>query len=434
MRKFFIVTCVCSVSVGYFLTIFLGSYWQVPITGVLSFRVNDGWCDPLISGFGAHCFSDYQVPLQDLKTGDYWGSNAYPPIALLPFLVARVFSNYLDDRVVLAFYLSTLFIVMLVPAFYVLRKIKIDFSNIVALAILGFAAHPVIISIDRGSSSGFVVPALFWFAVLIKKDSAAAVIPAAFAIAWRPQYVFLLLLFIGIGRMRRFFLCAALTLFSYSLSFLLMPGGLVTSLKNWKIGLSEHGGLDLLFVEGGSRVSTARGVLHVARFVGELHPLLESFGLTYLRNSYGSWFAPGFLLAGLTTFVFIHVDQFKDVYLKTVVVLALSALVFPITFAYYNSFVLVIGALIMLEERSSFDTTKDLSTRRMRSLFNLISQQWWELLVVAATAITLSPIPLQGKDFHVSLVHEYSGLIWTIVVLLGLVKISKNSIWVKGAK
>ena len=174
--------------------------------------------------------------------------------------------------------------------------------------------------------------------------------------------------------------------------------------------------------------------MHVARFVGELHPLLESFGLTYLRNSYGSWFAPGFLLAGLTTFVFIHVDQFKDVYLKTVVVLALSALVFPITFAYYNSFVLVIGALIMLEERSSFDTTKDLSTRRMRSLFNLISQQWWELLVVAATAITLSPVPLQGKDFHVSLVHEYSGLIWTIVVLLGLVKISKNSIWVKGAK
>jgi hypothetical protein len=140
------------------------------------------------------------------------------------------------------------------------------------------------------------------------------------------------------------------------------------------------------------------------------------------------------LLVGLTTFVFIRFNEFKDVYLKTVVVLALSALVFPITFGYYNVFAVIIGALIMLEMRASFGASVDLPSWRMRSLFNLISRQWWEFLVVIATAITLAPIPVPTNISGQTLNIEYSGLIWTIVVLLGLVKISSNSIRARGLK
>jgi hypothetical protein len=170
------------------------------------------------------------------------------------------------------------------------------------------------------------------------------------------------------------------------------------------------------------------------RFIGELHPLLKNLGFDYLKNSYGTWFSLGYLLVGLTTFVFTRFNEFKDVYLKTVAVLALSALVLPITFGYYNVFSVIIGALIMLEMRSSFGASLDLPSWGMKSLFNLISRQWWEFLVVIATAFTLAPIPVPTDIYEQTLNIEYSGSIWTIVVLLGLVKISSNSIWARGLK
>lgn len=434
MRKIFIATCIGLVSFAYFLTLVIGSYWQVPITELISFRIGDGHCDSSVSGFGVHCFGDYQLPLQNIKTGDYWGSNAYPPLALLPFFLASFLSNYFDDRVILALYLSALFISMLVPALYVIRRIKIDFSNIVALVILGFAAHPVIMNFDRGSSAGFVVPVLFLFAISVKNDSTKSVLFASLAVSWRPQYALLLLLFIGIGRIRRFILSVALTFLIYCLAFLLIPGGFVSNFRNWMVGISEHGSVGYLFGDGGAKVSTARGVFHAARFMGELHPSLKDLGFDYLKSSYGTWFSPGYLLVGLTTFVFIRFNEFKDVYLKTVVVLALSALVFPITYGYYNVFAVVIGALIMLEMSSSFGASIDLPSWGMKWLFNLISRQWWEFLVVIATAITLAPIPVPTNVSEQTLNIEYSGLIWTIVVLLGLVKISSNSIWARGLK
>jgi hypothetical protein len=234
--------------------------------------------------------------------------------------------------------------------------------------------------------------------------------------------------------MRRFILSVTITFLIYGLSFLLIPGGFVSNFKNWMVGISEHGSVGHLFGDGGAKVSTARGVFHAARFMGELHPSLKDLGFDYLKSSYGTWFSPGYLLVGLTTFVFIRFNEFKDVYLKTVVVLALSALVFPITFGYYNVFAVIIGALIMLEMRASFGASVDLPSWRMRSLFNLISRQWWEFLVVIATAITLAPIPVPTNISGQTLNIEYSGLIWTIVVLLGLVKISSNSIRARGLK
>ena len=428
MRRVFITTCVCLFAVGYVFTLAVGSYWSIPVTELLSFRVGDGHCNPITSGFGAHCFGDYQLPLQNIKSRDYWGSNAYPPLALLPFFLASFVARFFDDRVVLALYLSSLYIAMLVPAVYVARKLRSDYSNIVGLIIVGVAAHPVVMSIDRGSSVGFALPLLLLFAVSVKSNSIMAVIAAGLLVSWRPQYLLLLLIFIGIGQMRRLFQCAAVVCFTYVASFVLIPGNFLSNFGSWKIGISEHGRVDQLFEDGVAKVSTARGVLHLVRFLGELHPVLEESGLFYLEISYGKWFSPGYFLAGLTAFVFFRVSDFKDVFLKLVIVLALSALVFPITFGYYNIFAVIVGALIMLESGPKFLTSTEISTGKIKFFVTLLAHHWWELLVVAATAVTLAPIPIPTSVAEQTIIIEYSGLIWTTVVLSGLVKLWSNSI------
>jgi hypothetical protein len=432
VRRVFIAVSVFLFSVGYLVSLAL-SYWQIPVTELLSFRVDDGWCDPSVSGFGQHCFGDYQVPLNNIQSGNFWELNAYPPFALLPFFIAKFLTVYFSDQLVLALYLFLLLFSMLSAAIYVIIKGRYKSTYVVALLVIGVAAHPIVMALDRGSSVGFVVPALLFFAVFIKDDSPAVIFPAALAVAWRPQYALLLLIFVGLGRIRRMILTVALTTFIYMSSLLLIPGRVLFNFRNWMDGMSKHGDVGMLFEDGSAKVSAARGVFHASKFLGKLHPPLGELGSTYLRNSYGVWFSPGYLLAGLTVFVFIRCNEFKDVYIKTVVVLALSALVFPITFGYYNIFAIIIGSIIMLEKRSEFDPALNLPSRKFRSVFDLISQKWWELLVVTATAITLAPIPVPTKISGQTLNIEYSGLIWTIVVLLGLTKISVNSINAKRA-
>ena len=171
----------------------------------------------------------------------------------------------------MATYLLLLAGALLSPGIYIASKFRNDSVNISALIFLGFAAHPVISALDRGSSVGFVVPVLLIFVVSLRKDSAASVISAAVAMSLRPHYVVLALVFLGLGQYRKVFNSFALSCLIYISMFLLLPND--QSFSRWRDALGEHTRDYIMFVDGGGiRVSAARGLVHLSDFLGFFSP------------------------------------------------------------------------------------------------------------------------------------------------------------------
>jgi hypothetical protein len=422
------------VSTSFLLSLALGSYWDKPVTELLSFRVEDGWCDPQTQGFGNHCFGDYQLPLSNVQSGGYWETNAYPPIGLTPFFFSGWLLTFLAPQVVLSLYLFFLFASLIAPAVYVVVKGTLGDLTWATLLVLGAAAHPVIMTLDRGNSGGFVVPALLIFAFSLNGSSYVPSFAVAFAAAWRPQYVLLALVFVALRQYRKLMAAAFLTFSLYFIGFALMPGGLIHNFRSWYRSVSMHGDVEYLFDDGVAKVSFARGLVQSFRWISKLNYDVGQLGLTYLEVSYGAWFAPGNLLILTSLFVLIRCGTSVNRIVLIIVCLALPTLVIPATFGYYNVFVTVIGAIILCskEENSSnpIDFADPLPTPSMLKNF----ERWWRNAVVIAVGVTLAPIPIPTTVPLQTLIIEYSGLIWSVIVFFGLATIAVSEIGVRKVK
>lgn len=423
-KKLFISFCILLVSISFILSLALGSYWDKSITELLSSRVEDGWCNPQIQGFGAHCFGDYQLPLSNIQSGNYWQGNAYPPIALTPFFLSSWLLTFLAPQVVLSFYLFVLFASLAVPAIYVAIKGTLGDLSWVGLLVLCAAAHPVIMTLDRGNNVGLVVPALMVLAFSVNGSTFAPSFAVAFAAAWRPQYVLLAFVFIGLRQFRRLVMTGLLTFAAYFFGFVFIPGGLSQNFRSWFHSVSLHGELGFLVDDGVANVSFARALVQVSRWISKLNADVGELGITYVEVSYGTWFAPGILLVLTSFIILIRCRTAVNPTVVTVVSLALTAVVIPITFGYYNLFAIVIGAIILCskEEERKFKQI-ELSVPLPNQSNSADYEHWWRNAVVIAVCLTLAPIPIPTTVAAQTLIIEYSGLIWTIIIFLGLATI-----------
>jgi hypothetical protein len=222
---------------GLFISVYISSYFLIPITSSLSFKVDDGWCgqEPLSRGFGNHCFGDYYYNSQYFENESPYFTpggifqNAYPPIAMFIFKtffsIAGLTSN---GQFALFLYLFAL----LVPTFLLIfMKYRVMLS--IRLSLLILLSLPVISALDRGNIVLLTIPSLYFFAHKYLLGLERAWLYLLPAILIKPQFALILLVYVNKKQFRTFLKSIFVSTLSLFLSFVLFPSTIFQNIQNW---------------------------------------------------------------------------------------------------------------------------------------------------------------------------------------------------------
>ncbi|MCG2798745.1 MAG: glycosyltransferase 87 family protein [Cellulomonas sp.] len=181
-------------------TSFASSYGGIAPTELLSYVVDDMWCDTSTQAIGLHCFGDYALVDDLFGTGDPWhsalsGNASWPAAAWLPAILAYRLGALIGVGWVGGLLFSVVSILaMLSPAWWATRHCAV-WIRASALTLGGAATAPFIATIDRGNPVGLTVPLLLWAGVAYGRRQWVALTCAVVgASLLKPQMIVLLLL------------------------------------------------------------------------------------------------------------------------------------------------------------------------------------------------------------------------------------------------
>ena len=222
---------------GFFISIFISSYFSIELTSSLSFKVNDGWCGETAGkiGIGKHCFGDYYYNFRyfdsesPYKTLEGTFPNAYPPVAMFLFkLFTLLTQTALGSQFVLVLYLG--FLVFPI-GFLVLKLFRFNLAVKVLLVCL--SSLPMISGIDRGNIVLITIPFLFLFGKNYLMKNPVAPIYLLPAILIKPQFALILLIYFNNLEIKIFIKSILLSASALLLSFLFFPSSFIENIKGW---------------------------------------------------------------------------------------------------------------------------------------------------------------------------------------------------------
>ncbi|KEG31371.1 membrane protein, partial [Mycobacterium tuberculosis] len=181
----------------------LSQWYAVDVFSTLLVVPGDCWLDWGMN-IGRHCFSDYAMVAAagiQPNPADYLISLPadYQPTAVaawaparIPYAIFGLPSHWLGaPRLGLICYLVALTMAVISPAIWAARGAR-GLERVVIFVTLGAAAIPAWGVIDRGNSTGFVVPiALAYFVALSRQRWGLATITVILAVLVKPQFVVL---------------------------------------------------------------------------------------------------------------------------------------------------------------------------------------------------------------------------------------------------
>ena len=156
---------------------------------VISFRVEDGWCQTPSEGVGEHCFGDYVAPITDVSDGEvYHVVQPLPPSTLALHSLFGLLGRLTDYGVGLALWLLAGVLGLVLAALAISRRMNDISSSEVFLVLM--LAWPVVSAVDRGTSVLFVVPlvALSIFAEADGRHRTSLILITLAALV-RPQFL-----------------------------------------------------------------------------------------------------------------------------------------------------------------------------------------------------------------------------------------------------
>ncbi len=177
-------------------------YLGLSFNASLSFFVDDGWCVKGVQSIGSHCFGDYAALDDGLAAGNLWDpaspfATRYPPIAWLPSILSAEFGDLVGSwSAGRNLFLILLAVSLLTPALWVARGHWLR-RGPTALVILGIAAAPFLIVLDRGNSVGLVVAPLLGVGLAyVRADFSKMLAFITICALLKPQLILLVLLFL----------------------------------------------------------------------------------------------------------------------------------------------------------------------------------------------------------------------------------------------
>jgi len=143
---------------------YLGETW----TSVLSFFVDDGWCQPPKQGLGVHCFGDFGFPYQHAINGTAYSTGslgaANTPLSIFLFeLLSQAHYN------VALIFVQILMIAGFVGTVYWGSLARNIHTRLMLVLLVGVGSVGSIVAIDRSNWVGFLAPLILLFVVFIDK-------------------------------------------------------------------------------------------------------------------------------------------------------------------------------------------------------------------------------------------------------------------------
>ncbi|WP_077098806.1 glycosyltransferase family 87 protein [Mycobacterium terramassiliense] len=184
----------------------LGQYFSIDALSSLVFVPDDCQVD-WGTRVGRHCFSDYGIQANVGMQANPWGSNVvtlpdhsslqfgfsnYPAAGMLPQTVFGFLGRALHaPKLGLVAYLLLLTMAALTPAVWAARGAR-GLERVVVFFACGTAAIPAWMVIDRGNSTGFVVPiALAFLVALCRQRWGLVTVMVILAALVKPQFAVL---------------------------------------------------------------------------------------------------------------------------------------------------------------------------------------------------------------------------------------------------
>ncbi len=416
-------------------------YLQNEIGGVLSYNVNDGWCEKgVYPGLGIHCFGDYTsqvltaerdfgIESADVDHGTGSGrayESLYPPISQFPHVVAGIVRGGTEsDQFAFYLYITLLALAVLAPALWVAWRWRASALWLIPLLLIGVAAVPVIAAIDRGNSAGLVVPLLLAFAIFLGKDPPWLAPGLAVGVALvRPQFVLVAIALFAIGRWRHALAAGAAFVGITVASFAVTAGGWTSAARSWWENVTGfQGGAGNIGLPTPANISIPRSLVSAGAWVGELPGPVGAFGRWLAQSVYDRPLFSVAAIAIVTTGVFLLASGRVPRSVAIVVPLVIAGTASTVSPIYYLSFALVVAALVLGTRVAGGDEPGLLDTEGNE---DPRTPWYWGWPLVVITTLSLAPLPFVVDTEPGSLILrnayilENVGKGWLAVVIIGL--------------
>ena len=395
------------------------SYYDKPITQIFGYDVYDEAITHSVSSeideehcqipnyrIGQHCFSDFILPMDLVNEPNLWSKGYYSPTGFIPHVISNELKDLIGHRPTLFIYLTLLLFSLLTPALYVYKRNQSKSQSLLPFLLIGVTSVPVIFTLDRGNSVGFVVPWLLIFATRLRKNPdwivTASIVASA---AIRPQFALLAIGLIAFGQIKQFVYSVLGSIAINLLPFFIITSNPVSNIKLWLTGLTGYA------TDGrnGSDIPADQYpvVLSFGKAVFNLFNIMKFHSTAQRILANASTLS--ILCLTLSCIVVFICRKHMTPMIAVVIALILPTIIPPMTFGYYSVFVLVIAARIMTlngvkSQAHHFET----STTK--------SHTSWLWLMTLATSFSLAPLPFVEKFGRNSIPLELFGLVWSSVL------------------
>jgi hypothetical protein len=398
------------------------SYFKIDVQASISFKGEDGWCDPTQQGLGIHCFGDYFHAARKSLAANPWEPsdtlNPYTALATLPFRFLEGIAELCGvPRLGLSLYLSIVFVGLCSTAIWSSRGLRV-FQKLVLFVSIGPGAVSAINVLDRGNSVGLLVPVLLWFAVsVLREHKKQSVISLVLISAIKPHFALLVLVLIA-NRWWRSALFSIVTTFFLQISaFLLWPSSFPGSIKQSINSTLDYQDYDSVLSDYPPQISFAHGIANIERTIRSI------FNLGVSENQYFGDLVKTEISLIILIFVGISLVLFPKKFPSDLRMFLMIASInfFPtVVYSYYGVVLYVIGALIVrpvVVKESEIGKTPKSRINKQNDVLRSICR----ILILSATASSLLRLPLPNRvnDYsdRITTTSSISAAIWLIVII-----------------
>ena len=352
-------------------------YLNVPVSEVLSANAVEGCNRATAEGIGHHCFLDYY---------DGAITNVYPPVArwvFQPFLVLERISG--SAQLGLYVWLTICSIALLTPVWWATRyEFKLRWPLIVLTVSSSAFAGPL----DRGNSVALTVPLLLLFSIgVLRNMSCATTVGFVGAAIVKPQFALLLLVPLVLRRWKPLGLSALLLVVAQVLGFVVGKGDSISQMRQFlEVNLSRS---TEAMVYDTSNISFSQTIHEVFRLSGRF--LGVESRLTDFEQQYRFELSLVVLVAIVVSMA-IHARR-GNIALVTISGLLISSTWVGMSYYYYQSFAVVVAALLLRDPRKPATRCGVMDERPGVPL------RLSALLIVVATSNSMFNLPIDASVF-----------------------------------
>jgi len=416
-------------------------YLQNEIGGVLSYNVQDGWCEfGVYPGLGLHCFGDYTsqvltaerdfglVPpdADSAATPGPAYQSLYPPVGQFPHVVAATVRDATgSNEFAFYLYIAVMALAALTPALWVAWRWRRSPFLVAPLILIGVAAVPVIAVLDRGNSAALVIPLLLAAVLFLGKDppwlAPGLIVGAALV---RPQFILVAIALFAIGRWRHALAAGGAFVAITLVSFAFTAGGWLASIRSWWDNITGfQGGAGNIALPTPANISIPRSIVSVAARLGEAPGPIGSVGRWIARGVYDRPIIAVAVVALLATVIFMLASGRVPHSVVIVVPLIIAGTASTVSPIYYLSFALVIGALVLGARAGGAEDPGLLDARGPE---HPTTPWFWGWPLVVLVTLSLAPLPFvvdteSGSTIlRNAYILENVGKGWLGLVVVGL--------------